>query len=94
VASVGAKELELAKRFLKALQGPFAPEEFKDEYRGQDAAETSFHLTLSSLSRQRSAISFAVEVISSWISLPSGSQVAALKRKPPTGLLMCVVASL
>ena len=34
-ASVGAKELELAKTFLKALEGPFAPEEFKDEYREQ-----------------------------------------------------------
>ena len=35
VKSVGAKELELAKTFLEALEGPFAPEELKDEYREQ-----------------------------------------------------------
>lgn len=35
VALVGAKELELAKTFLEALEAPFAPEEFKDEYREQ-----------------------------------------------------------
>ena len=35
VAEVGAKELELAKTFLEALEAPFAPEEFKDEYREQ-----------------------------------------------------------
>jgi len=33
VASVGAKELDLAKTFLEALEAPFSPEEFKDEYR-------------------------------------------------------------
>jgi DNA end-binding protein Ku len=33
VAAVGAKELELAKTFLEALEAPFAPEEFRDEYR-------------------------------------------------------------
>ena len=32
---VGAKELGLAKTFLEALEAPFAPEEFKDEYREQ-----------------------------------------------------------
>jgi DNA end-binding protein Ku len=35
VTAVGAKELELAKTFLEALEAPFAPEEFKDEYREQ-----------------------------------------------------------
>jgi DNA end-binding protein Ku len=30
---VGSKELELAKAFLEAIEGPFAPEEFKDVYR-------------------------------------------------------------
>ena len=33
VEGVGAKELELAKTFLEAIEGPFAPEEFKDVYR-------------------------------------------------------------
>ena len=33
VGSAGAKELELAKTFLEALEAPFAPEEFKDAYR-------------------------------------------------------------
>src|SRR5215472_4111003 len=33
VQSVGAKELELAKTFLRAIEAPFAPEEFKDAYR-------------------------------------------------------------
>jgi DNA end-binding protein Ku len=33
VEGVGAKELELAKTFLKAIEAPFAPEEFKDVYR-------------------------------------------------------------
>jgi DNA end-binding protein Ku len=33
VQIVGAKELELAKTFLQALEAPFAPEEFKDVYR-------------------------------------------------------------
>ena len=35
IQSVGAKELDLAKRFLQVLEAPFAPEEFKDEYREQ-----------------------------------------------------------
>ena len=30
---VGAKELELAKTFLHAIEAPFAPEEFRDVYR-------------------------------------------------------------
>jgi len=30
---VGAKELELAKTFIEAIEAPFAPEEFKDVYR-------------------------------------------------------------
>jgi DNA end-binding protein Ku len=33
VEPVGAKELELAKMFLDALEAPFSPEEFKDVYR-------------------------------------------------------------
>ena len=33
VEGVGAKELELAKTFLRAIEAPFAPEEFKDVYR-------------------------------------------------------------
>jgi DNA end-binding protein Ku len=33
VRSVGAKELELARTFLEAIEAPFAPEEFKDIYR-------------------------------------------------------------
>jgi DNA end-binding protein Ku len=33
VQSVGAKEIELAKAFLEAIEAPFAPEEFKDVYR-------------------------------------------------------------
>jgi DNA end-binding protein Ku len=33
VQAVGAKELELAKTFLAAIEAPFAPEEFKDQYR-------------------------------------------------------------
>jgi DNA end-binding protein Ku len=32
VEGVGAKELELAKTFLEAIEAPFAPEEFKDVY--------------------------------------------------------------
>jgi DNA end-binding protein Ku len=33
VQSVGARELELARTFLEAIEAPFAPEEFKDVYR-------------------------------------------------------------
>jgi DNA end-binding protein Ku len=33
VEGLGAKELELAKTFLEAIEAPFAPEEFKDLYR-------------------------------------------------------------
>lgn len=33
VEAVGPKELELARTFLEAIEGPFAPEEFKDVYR-------------------------------------------------------------
>jgi DNA end-binding protein Ku len=33
VREVGAKEFELAKAFLQAIEAPFAPEEFKDVYR-------------------------------------------------------------
>jgi DNA end-binding protein Ku len=33
VDGVGAKELELAKTFLEAIEAPFAPKEFKDVYR-------------------------------------------------------------
>jgi DNA end-binding protein Ku len=32
-AGVGAKELELARTFLEAIEAPFGPEEFKDVYR-------------------------------------------------------------
>jgi DNA end-binding protein Ku len=35
VTAVGAKESELAKTFLEALEAPFAPDEFKDEYRAE-----------------------------------------------------------
>jgi DNA end-binding protein Ku len=35
VGSVVGKELELAKTFLQAIEAPFAPEEFKDEYRAE-----------------------------------------------------------
>jgi DNA end-binding protein Ku len=35
VTVVGAKELDLAKTFPEALEAPFAPEEFKDEYRAE-----------------------------------------------------------
>jgi non-homologous end joining protein Ku len=30
-----AKELDLAKTFLEALEAAFAPEEFRDEYRAE-----------------------------------------------------------
>jgi DNA end-binding protein Ku len=33
VNGLGAKELELARTFLEAIEAPFAPEEFKDVYR-------------------------------------------------------------
>ena len=33
VQSVGAKEIQLAKAFLEAIEAPFSPEEFKDAYR-------------------------------------------------------------
>jgi DNA end-binding protein Ku len=33
ISQVNAKELELAKTFVQAIAGPFAPEEFKDAYR-------------------------------------------------------------
>lgn len=33
VQPVGAKELQLARTFLEALEAPFSPEEFKDAYR-------------------------------------------------------------
>lgn len=33
VEAIGAKELQLAKTFLEAIEAPFAPEEFKDLYR-------------------------------------------------------------
>jgi DNA end-binding protein Ku len=33
VNGLGAKELELARAFLQAIEAPFAPEEFKDVYR-------------------------------------------------------------
>jgi DNA end-binding protein Ku len=33
VNGLGAKELELARTFLQAIEAPFAPEEFKDVYR-------------------------------------------------------------
>jgi DNA end-binding protein Ku len=33
VREVGAKEFELAKAFLQAIEAPFAPEEFRDVYR-------------------------------------------------------------
>jgi DNA end-binding protein Ku len=32
VEAIGAKELELARTFLEAIEAPFAPEEFKDVY--------------------------------------------------------------
>ena len=35
VSLAGDKELDLAKTFLKAMEAPFAPEEFKNEYRAE-----------------------------------------------------------
>ena len=36
--------MELAKTFLEALEAPFAPEEFKDEYREQFTKMTSIYM--------------------------------------------------
>ena len=33
VAAVSPKELDLTKTFLNALEAPFSPDEFKDQYR-------------------------------------------------------------
>ena len=58
--AVGAKEFELAKTFLKALEAPFAPEEFKDVYREElqsmiasKLARADVSLTTESKTRRR-----------------------------------------
>ena len=45
VQSVGAKEFELAKTFITAIEAPFSPEEFKDVYREEIQAMIATKLT-------------------------------------------------
>lgn len=52
ISEVAPKELELARTFVEAIAGPFAPEEFKDSYR-----EGVQKLVSSKLERQQVAVS-------------------------------------
>jgi DNA end-binding protein Ku len=55
VQSVGAKEFELAKTFLEALEAPFAPEEFKDVYREELEAMIAKKLAQAEVTPSRQA---------------------------------------
>jgi len=52
ISEVAPKELELAKTFVEAIAGPFAPDEFKDSYR-----ESVQKLVSSKLEREQVAVS-------------------------------------
>jgi DNA end-binding protein Ku len=78
---VGARELQLAKTFLEAIEAPFAPEEFKDVYREELQAM---------IAKKRSEAGAAPAVETPAVASPVIDILEALKksiaiaRKPPT----------
>ena len=77
--SVGAKELDLAKTFLEALEAPFAPEEFKDEYREQLQAMISKNLEQAGTAAARQPAPAATPVVDI---LEALKKSIAIARKP------------
>ena len=66
VQSVGAKELELARTFLEAIEAPFAPEEFKDIYREElqaMIAEKTAQAEVASASQPSVAVPPVVDIL-------------------------------
>lgn len=79
-AAVGAKELALAKTFLEAMEGPFAPEEFKDVYREELQAMIEKKMSEAVPSPAVSKTPAAAPVVDI---LEALKQSIAMARKPP-----------
>jgi DNA end-binding protein Ku len=79
IQSVGAKELELAKTFLMALEAPFAPEEFKDVYREELQAMIESKVAHANVPVAAAAARGAAPVLDIFEAL---KQSIAMKRQP------------
>jgi len=79
VESVGAKELELAKTFLQALEAPFGPEEFKDTYRDELEAMITKKVAQEKTAPTRKAAEAPAPVVDI---LEALKKSIAMKRKP------------
>ncbi len=79
-AETSAKELELAKTFLEAIQAPFAPEEFKDVYREQLQAMIAKKRTEAGVAPAAHAPETAPPVVDI---LEALKKSIAMARKPP-----------
>lgn len=81
VEGIGAQELQLAKTFLEAIEGPFAPEEFKDAYREElEAMVAKKRAEVGVASEARKPAASAVPVVDI---LEALKKSIAMARKPP-----------
>ncbi len=80
VEEIGAQELELAKTFLKALEAPFAPEEFKDAYREELEAMVAKKRSEGGVASEIQKPAAAVPVVDILEALKKSIEMA---RKPP-----------
>jgi DNA end-binding protein Ku len=77
--AVGAKELELAKTFLNAIEAPFAPEEFRDVYREELQALIAKKMTQAHVSPAAQVPAAAAPVVDI---LEALKRSIAMTRKP------------
>jgi DNA end-binding protein Ku len=80
VEGVGAKELELAKAFLEAIEAPFAPEEFKDIYREELQAMIAQKMSEAGAAPAAQSPALAPPVVDI---LEALKRSIAMARKPP-----------
>jgi DNA end-binding protein Ku len=80
VDGVGAKELELAKTFLEAIEAPFAPEEFKDVYREELQAMIARKMSEAGTAPTKQVPAKAAPVVDI---LEALKKSIAMARKPP-----------
>jgi DNA end-binding protein Ku len=80
VKAVGARELQLAKTFLEAIEAPFAPEEFKDVYREELQAMIAKKMTQADIAPAAQTSPEAAPVVDILEALRKSIDIA---RKPP-----------
>lgn len=83
VTAVGAKELDLAKTSLDALEAPFAPEEFRDEYREELQAIIERKTAEAEVRSARQPAVATKPVLRSWRLSRRASPWRANPRSPP-----------